>query len=125
MLASPFAFLRGAAMVMAADLATTPATGLDVQACGDAHLANFGAFATPERQLVFDLNDFDETHPAPWEWDVKRLIASIAVAGRQNGHSKADCRQAVASAARSYREHVLQFADMATLDIWYSLLDVG
>jgi uncharacterized protein (DUF2252 family) len=120
MLASPFAFLRGSAVVMASDLATTPATGLKVQACGDAHLANFGIFATPERNLVFDVNDFDETLPAPWEWDVKRLAASVVVAARENGFGDADCASAARAAARSYRERMAEFASQGHLAIWYS-----
>lgn len=124
MLASPFAFFRGAAAVMAADLAVTPVTGIRVQLCGDAHLANFGGFAAPDRKLVFDLNDFDETLPGPWEWDVKRLAASIAVAGRDRGFSVADRREAVARAVLSYRETMRQFADMRTLDVWYARLEV-
>src|SRR5262249_46583196 len=120
MLASPFAFLRGSAVVMARDLATTPTTGLTVQACGDAHLANFGAYATPERNLVFDLNDFDETLPAPWEWDVKRLIASIVVAARTNGFRAADCAAAASAAVRTYREQVAVSAPLGPLAVWYA-----
>jgi len=124
MLASPFAFFRGAAAVMAADLASTPVTGIRVQLCGDAHLANFGGYAAPDRKLVFDLNDFDETLPGPWEWDVKRLAASVAVAARDRGFSVADRREAVTRAALSYRETMRQFADMRTLDVWYARLEV-
>jgi uncharacterized protein (DUF2252 family) len=120
MLPSPFTFLRGAAAVMAHDLAATPATGVRVQACGDCHLMNFGAFASPERTLVFDINDFDETLPAPWEWDLKRLAASVVVAGRHRGGSKRDCREAVLACVRSYRERLREFARMKVLDVWYA-----
>jgi hypothetical protein len=120
MLRSPFAFLRGAAALMAHDLAGTPTTGLRVQACGDCHLMNFGAFATPERELVFDINDFDETLPAPWEWDVKRLAASVAVAARYRGASARAALDAVLAGVRSYRERLRRFARMKTLDVWYS-----
>src|SRR5262252_10105768 len=104
MLQSPFTFFRGAAAVMAADLAKTPATGHRVQACGDCHLLNFGGFATPERRIVFDINDFDETLPAPWEWDVKRLATSFVIAGRNNRFRSRDCRAAALTAVRSYRD---------------------
>ncbi len=124
MASSPFAFFRGAAAVMAADLSTTPATGIQVQACGDAHLVNFGIFATPERHLVFDVNDFDETLPGPWEWDLKRLGASIAVASRENGCNRDDGDAAVMSAADAYRQRMYQLATMRTLDVWYSQVDV-
>ena len=120
MLQSPFAFLRGAAALMAYDLARTPVSGLRVQACGDCHLMNFGAFASPERTLLFDINDFDETLPAPWEWDVKRLAASVAVAARHLGASARDGREAVLACARSYRERLRRFARMAVLDVWYA-----
>jgi uncharacterized protein (DUF2252 family) len=120
MLASPFAFLRGSTVVMARDLAATPSTGLIVQASGDAHLSNFGAYATPERNLVFDLNDFDETLPAPWEWDVKRLAASVVVAGRANGFRAADCADAARAAVCSYRERMKAFARLGHLVLWYS-----
>jgi len=123
MLADPFAFLRGSAALMAYDLAPTPTSGIQVQACGDCHLANFGLFATPERHLVFDLNDFDETLPAPWEWDVKRLAASFVVAGRVRGFSESECAEAVASMARSYRMNLRKYAKMRVLDVWYSRLD--
>ena len=123
MMVSPFAFLRGSATVMARDLATTPASGLTVQACGDAHLSNFGAFATPERNLVFDLNDFDETLPAPWEWDVKRLAASIVVAGRTNGFAPADCTRAALAAVRSYRKRLGSYATMGHLAVGYTRID--
>jgi uncharacterized protein (DUF2252 family) len=116
---SPFAFYRGAAAIMAMDLATTPATGLRVQACGDAHVSNFGDFATPERNLIFDVNDFDETLPGPWEWDVKRLCASLHVAARVRGFSRAICDQVVAISAKSYRLRVLEYSRMRVLDVWY------
>ena len=121
---SPFAFLRGAAAIMAADLAATAVTGLDVQLCGDAHLANFGGFAAPDRSLVFDLNDFDETLPGPWEWDVKRLAASFAVAGRDRGLDAAARRDVVVTATRAYREAMRTFAAMRTIDVWYARLDI-
>jgi uncharacterized protein (DUF2252 family) len=124
MSASPFAFFRGAAAVMAADLATTPVSGLRVQACGDAHLSNFGAFAAPDRRLVFDLNDFDESLPGPWEWDVKRLAASFAIAGRENGFKRKERGVAVREAARSYREAMRGFAAEGNLAVWYERLDV-
>jgi uncharacterized protein (DUF2252 family) len=124
MSASPFAFFRGAAAVMAADLAATPVSGLRVQACGDAHLSNFGAFAAPDRRLVFDLNDFDETLPGPWEWDVKRLAASFAIAGRENGLKRKERATSLLTAGRSYREAMRTFASQTNLDVWYSRLDV-
>lgn len=120
MLPSPFTFYRGAAGVMAADLARTPTTGLRVQACGDCHLVNFGGFATPERSVIFDINDFDETAPAPWEWDVKRLVASIVLAARSNGLSDHQGRDRAVSCARRYREHMHEFAKMDPLAIWYA-----
>ncbi|WP_037728439.1 DUF2252 domain-containing protein [Streptomyces scopuliridis] len=123
MAASPFAFLRGAAAVMAADLATQPRTGLTVQLCGDAHLLNFGVFASPERVLLFDLNDFDETLPGPFEWDVKRLAASIAVAAGENGHSEAHTRQAVQAASAAYRTSMRRLSARGELDVWYERLD--
>ncbi|WP_326609411.1 DUF2252 domain-containing protein [Streptomyces scopuliridis] len=123
MAASPFAFLRGAAAVMAADLATQPRTGLTVQLCGDAHLLNFGVFASPERALLFDLNDFDETLPGPFEWDVKRLAASIAVAAGENGHSEAHTRQAVQAASAAYRTSMRRLSARGELDVWYERLD--
>ena len=125
MLASPFAFFRGAAALMAADLAATPNSGLNVQLCGDSHLSNFGGFAAPDRELVFDINDFDETAPGPWEWDVKRLAASIAVAGRELGVAPAARREAVQAAVRSYREAMREFATMRNLELWYARLDVA
>lgn len=121
---SPFTFYRGAALNMAADLAVTPASGLRVQACGDAHLLNFGAFATPERREIFDINDLDETLPAPWEWDVKRLAASVVVACRDNGFSEAAARDAVVSCVRSYRERMAEYSQMRVLDVWYSHIDL-
>ena len=124
MSASPFAFLRGSAAAMAADLATTPTTGTRVQLCGDAHLANFGVFASPERQLVFDLNDFDETHPGPWEWDVKRLAASFVVASRENGYPEATCREMARTAANSYRYSIRRYAGMKALDVWYAHIPI-
>ena len=123
MAASPFAFFRGAAVVMAHDLAPVARTGLDVQLGGDAHLANFGGFASPERALVFDLNDFDETHPGPFEWDLKRLAASFEIAGRDRGFSESDRRAAVLAAVRSYREAMAGFAEERNLDVWYARLD--
>ncbi|HTD18302.1 MAG TPA: DUF2252 family protein, partial [Ktedonobacteraceae bacterium] len=124
MVLSPFTFLRGSADVMASDLATTPITGIRVQLCGDAHLSNFGVYATPERDQVFDVNDFDETLPGPWEWDVKRLAASLMVAGRQNGYSAAENRQAVLAGVKSYQEMMGQFATMRYLDIWYTKINL-
>lgn len=123
MLQTPFTFYRGSAGVMAADLAGTPATGIHVQACGDAHLMNFGGFATPERRLIFDVNDLDETLPAPWEWDVKRLVASFVLAARANGLSDRDGRNAAIACARSYRNQMRAFSDMDVLETWYSRLD--
>jgi hypothetical protein len=120
MLESPFAFYRGAAGVMAADLARTSTTGLKVQACGDCHLLNFGGFATPERNVIFDINDFDETSPAPWEWDVKRLAASIMLAARSNGISDDQGRECAVSCARRYREHMHEFSKMNPLRVWYA-----
>jgi uncharacterized protein (DUF2252 family) len=120
---SPFTFFRGAAAVMAADLATTPSSGLRVQTCGDAHLSNFGVFAAPDRTLVFDLNDFDESLPGPWEWDVKRLTASFAIAGRANGFKRKERRAAVLAAASAYREAMRKFAAMRNLEVWYARLD--
>jgi uncharacterized protein (DUF2252 family) len=117
---SPFAFLRGSAIVMAHDLAHTPISGIQTQLCGDAHLANFGVYASPERTLVFDINDFDETLPGPWEWDVKRLATSCYVAGRNNGFPEGACRAAALSAASSYRLHMARFAEMGTLAVWYA-----
>ena len=119
MLQSPFSFYRGSAAVMAADLAKMPATGIRVQACGDCHLMNFGGFATPERNIIFDINDFDETLPAPWEWDVKRLVASFVLAARSIGLSDHQGRDAAQSAARNYRKSMRAFAKMRPLELWY------
>lgn len=124
MLVSPFTFYRGAALPMAADLAETPTSGLRVQMCGDAHVANFGAFASPERRLVFDVNDFDESLPGPFEWDVKRLAASLAVAGRDNGFSTKARRKIALSAVATYRTAMHTFADMTLLKVWYAHLDI-
>ena len=124
MLGSPFSYFRGAALPMAADLATTPVSGLTVQACGDAHLSNFGMYASPERKLLFDVNDFDETLPGPWEWDVKRLAASLEVAARDNGFGRKDRRQIVLAAAGRYRAAMRQLAGMNNLDTWYVNVDV-
>ena len=121
---SPFAFFRGAAAVMAMDLAATPSTGLPVQACGDAHVNNFGKFATPERNLLFDINDFDETLPGPWEWDVKRLCASLAIVVRQRGFRPVDGERVVEAAARTYREHMAEYARMRMLEVWYDRIAV-
>jgi uncharacterized protein (DUF2252 family) len=124
MLASPFAFFRGTAALMAADLAQTPDSGITVQLCGDAHLSNFGGFAAPDRQLVFDINDFDETARGPWEWDVKRLATSVAIAGRELGLTAAERRRAVEASVRSYREAMREFAALRNLELWYARLDV-
>jgi uncharacterized protein (DUF2252 family) len=123
MMVSPFTFYRGAAKIMAADLKDTPVAGLDAQLCGDAHLSNFGAFASPERVLLFDVNDFDETLPGPFEWDVKRMAASFEIAARNNGFSKADTRAATLASVRAYREAMASFAQMGMMDIWYAHLD--
>src|SRR5215210_6002893 len=120
MMASPFAFLRGSAIVMAQDLAGTPKSGIKAQLCGDAHLLNFGAYASPERALLFDLNDFDETLPGPWEWDIKRLAASFVVAGRDNGFDAADCRNAARAVTASYRQRMTRFSEMGELEVWYT-----
>jgi uncharacterized protein (DUF2252 family) len=122
---SPFAFYRGGAKVMAHDLATTPSTGVHVQICGDAHLSNFGVFGSPERDLVFDLNDFDETLPGPWEWDVKRLAASFAIAARHNEYDAKDERDLPRRVAATYREAMHQFAEARYIDVWYAQLDFG
>src|SRR4249920_2749309 len=124
MIASPFAYFRGAAAPMAWDLAHTPTTGIRVQACGDAHLLNFGMFAAPDRRLVFDVNDFDETLPAPFDWDVKRLAASFAVAARDNGFPDRDAHTAARLAVRSYRTEIANYAAMRFLKVWYSRIDV-
>jgi uncharacterized protein (DUF2252 family) len=123
MMVSPFTFYRGAAKIMAADLKDTPVAGLKTQLCGDAHLSNFGLFASPERRLLFDLNDFDETLPGPFEWDVKRMAASFEIAGRNNGFSEADTHEAVLASVTAYREAMATFAQMGTMDIWYAHLD--
>jgi uncharacterized protein (DUF2252 family) len=123
MVRTPFTFLRGSAALMAHDLATLPSTGIRVQACGDCHLLNFGAFATPERNLVFDLNDFDETLPAPWEWDLKRLVVSFQIAARDNRLSDASGQRAVMACVRAYREHLRECSKMRPLEVWYQRLD--
>jgi len=124
MLQTPFTFFRGAALNMAADLATTPNTGEHVQLCGDCHLSNFGAFATPERRVIVDINDLDETLPGPWEWDVKRLAASFVLAARNNGHTEAEARDAALTCVRTYRETMLEFSRMRALDVWYASIDM-
>jgi uncharacterized protein (DUF2252 family) len=124
MMVSPFNFYRGAALPMASDLAATPVSGLAVQACGDAHLSNFGVFGSAERRLVFDVNDFDETLPGPWEWDVKRLAASLEVAGRGNGFGGKDRREIVTAAVAGYRQAMRSFAGMTNLDVWYAHADL-
>ena len=125
MLASPFTFYRGAAAIMAADLAPTPVSGITVQLCGDAHLSNFGVFGTPERQLIFDINDFDETLPGPWEWDVKRMAASFEIMGRFRGFPPENRRAIVAAGVGEYRERMRRAADMPTLGSWYDQLEAG
>jgi uncharacterized protein (DUF2252 family) len=124
MLVSPFTFYRGAALIMASDLATTPRSGLNVQACGDAHLSNFGVFASAERNLVFDVNDFDETLPGPWEWDVKRLAASLAIAGRDRGFSDHERAGVLLDAVSGYRTEMAKLATMKDLDVWYARMDI-
>jgi uncharacterized protein (DUF2252 family) len=124
MLASPFTFYRGAAAIMAADLARTPRSGFTAQLCGDAHLSNFGAFASPDRELVFDVNDFDETLPGPWEWDVKRLAASFSVAGRAGGFGGRERRAIVAAVAAEYRQAMRRHAELGNLEVWYTKMDV-
>ena len=124
MLVSPFTFFRGAALLMAADLASTPRSGIPVQLCGDAHLSNFGVFGTPERKLVFDINDFDETLPGPWEWDVKRLAASFVVAGRDRGLSAEQRRTVALACLSTYRTAMREFAAMSNLEVWYAHLNV-
>src|SRR5271168_3601647 len=123
MRSSPFAFFRGAAALMAWDLAHTPTTKIRVQACGDCHLLNFGGYGSPERRLVFDINDFDETLSAPWEWDVKRLAASVVLASRALDLSERHCADAARTAVRSYRERMREYAEMRALEVWYSHLD--
>src|SRR5258706_5308145 len=124
MMVSPFTFYRDTADIMAEALAPTPVTGLCAQLCGDCHLLNFNGYATPERRLIFDLNDFDETLPGPWEWDVKRLATSFVLAARSNGFSRSDQRDAALTCVRSYHEHMAEYADMRTLDVWYSRVDI-
>jgi uncharacterized protein (DUF2252 family) len=124
MMQSPFTFYRGSATIMAADLATTPQSGLRVQACGDAHLLNFGGFATPERQIVFDINDLDETLPAPWEWDVKRLTASVVIAGRYLRLGETEAARAAEATVRSYREHMADYSSKRALEVWYETISV-
>ncbi len=124
MLTNPFAFYRGSAGVMAADLSRTPSTGIHVQACGDCHAVNFGGFATPERRIVFDINDFDETSPAPWEWDVKRLVASFVLLGRYRNFSLDDTRECAWRAARAYRKRMAAYAEMPILEAWYDSFDL-
>ena len=124
MLVSPFTFFRGAALIMASDLSTTPRSGLNAQICGDAHVSNFGVFGSPERQLVFDCNDFDETLPGPWEWDIKRLAASIVVAARHRGFSKVVRAEAVLGLGLVYRNAMRLMATMTNLDVWYSVVEI-
>ena len=124
MAASPFAFYRGSAALMAADLAHTPTSGLRVQVCGDAHLLNFGAFATPERHIIFDINDLDETLPAPFEWDLKRLAASVVIAAEHLGHATSDAARVAMDLVREYRERMIDYASMRALDVWYDVIDV-
>ena len=124
MMASPFVFYRGAAAVMAYDLSSTPVTGLRLQVCGDCHLLNFGGFGTPERRIVFDINDFDETAVGPWEWDVKRLATSFIIAARSNGFSSVDCRETAWLCAQSYRQSLLEIARADVLKAWYSAIDM-
>jgi Uncharacterized protein conserved in bacteria (DUF2252) len=124
MLVSPFTFYRGAAKIMANDLAGTPRSGLNVQCCGDAHLSNFGVFASPERRLVFDINDFDETLPGPWEWDVKRLAVSMLIGARDNAFAAKDQERIVLDTVGSYRTAMVEFAGMKNLDVWYSRLEI-
>jgi uncharacterized protein (DUF2252 family) len=123
MLVSPFTFYRGAALIMAHDLAASPRSGLNAQCCGDAHLSNFGLFASPERRLVFDINDFDETLPGPWEWDVKRLAASMLIAAQDNGYAVKDGDRVVLATVQEYREAMARFAAMSNLDVWYAHMD--
>ncbi len=124
MLVSPFSFFRGAALVMASDLSKSARSGLNAQICGDAHLSNFGVFASPERSLIFDVNDFDETLPGPWEWDVKRLVASIEIAGRDRGFTKKERSAAVLATAAAYRREMTRLAGCTNLDVWYSKIDI-
>src|SRR5690348_9279434 len=122
---SPFAFYRGGAALMAADLATTPNSGLRVQACGDAHVMNFGGFATPERNIVFDINDLDETLPAPWEWDLKRLVTSVVVAGRHIELAESDIARSAIDTVRAYRERMFDYGSMRSLDVWYDVISLN
>ena len=124
MLISPFTFYRGSAVVMAADLAGTPATGIEAVLCGDAHLSNFGVFATPERRMVFDINDFDEAFPGPWEWDLKRLAASAVISGRDNGFGEPSCRQLAEDTTLAYGRAMDHFSQMPTLEQWYYHVNV-
>src|SRR3954467_11911316 len=123
MIVSPFTFYRGSAAIMASDLSQTPSTRLRVQCCGDAHLSNFGVFAAPDRRLVFDLNDFDETLPAPFEWDLKRLVASFVIAARDNGHRRKEQRAAARAAAKAYRKTMARATAMRFLEVWYARSD--
>ena len=123
MVLSPFTFYRGSALAMAVDLAGTPATGVRVQCGGDSHLVNFRGLGTPERRVIFAINDLDETLPAPWEWDLKRLAASFVIASRDNGLSESDAKDAVLTCVRSYREHMAEFSEMNVLDLWYFAID--
>lgn len=125
MMESPFAFYRGAAGIMAADLSTTPDTGMRLQLCGDCHLMNFGGFATPERKLVFDINDFDETLPGPWEWDLKRLAASFTIAARHKNFSEYACKESAWHAVDSYRTHMEEYSKLSSLQVWYAHIDLG
>ena len=125
MMESPFSFFRGAAAIMAADLAHTPNTGIDLQLCGDCHLMNFGGFATPERKLVFDINDFDETFPGPWEWDLKRLATSFVIAGRWKKFSSKICKELAWYVADSYKRHMLEYSQLSALQIWYADIDLA
>jgi len=125
MLVSPFTFYRGAALIMAADLAATPASGVTVQLCGDAHLSNFGLFGSPERRMLFDINDFDETQPGPWEWDVERLAASFEIMGRDRGFSAADRRAVVMAGVGEYRYRMRRAAGMGSLEAWYEHFEAG
>ena len=125
MMVSPFTFYRGAAAIMAYDLSHTPSTGLTLLADGDCHLLNFGGFATAERKLIFDINDFDEVSIAPWEWDVKRLAASFVIAGQSNGFEPADCQEAAWLAAQAYRQRMAEYTEMPTLQVWNDVFDLG
>jgi len=125
MLQSPFTFYRGSAAIMAADLASTPNSGLRVQACGDAHLLNFGGFATPERQVVFDVNDLDETLPAPWEWDLKRLAASVVIAAQYLHLHESEAARAATATVRAYRERMADYSSMRALDVWYDKIPLA